>query len=128
MFNKKEKMESFVQGYIDAILFVSEDDENEFDVDEIDDNALDVIKITSMNFFDDNFEELECFCDQAGEFYSDDIWAYAGHNLALTQNGAGEGFWSREGVNKRLGNELSEKAKECGELRLYCGKDGRLYI
>ena len=126
MLNKEEKLENFIQGYIDGIIFISDD--NEFDVDDLDNNALDAIKDIGQDFFNNNFEDLELFCEQAGEFYSDEIWAYAGHNFALTQNSAGEGFWSREGVSKGLGEKLSEKAKECGELRLYCGEDNRLYI
>jgi len=49
-----------------------------------------------------------------------------GHDIWLTRNGHGTGFWDR-GMG-RLGDWLSERACALGECTLYQGDDGFLYF
>ena len=47
-----------------------------------------------------------------------------GHNVWLTQNGHGAGFWDGDYAN---GEELTALCKELGEVHLYRGDDGKIY-
>lgn len=53
----------------------------------------------------------------------------AGHDLWLTRNGHGCGFWESEWVDLpgNPGNRLNAAAKAMGEVWLYVGDDGRIY-
>jgi len=54
-----------------------------------------------------------------------------GHDLWLTRNGHGAGFWDRAGVNDAekyaLGQTLTKWAKTLGAVDLYVGDDGKVY-
>ena len=50
----------------------------------------------------------------------------AGHDLWLTQNGHGAGFWSRD-LGPR-GDKLTEFAHFYGERYVYKGDDGKLHL
>ena len=50
----------------------------------------------------------------------------AGYDFALTRNGHGVGFWDRgEGD---IGEALTKSAKAYGEVDMYVGDDGKLYV
>ena len=49
-----------------------------------------------------------------------------GYDLWLTANGHGAGFWDR-GLGE-VGERLTEIAKEIGEINVYVGDDGQLYL
>lgn len=55
-----------------------------------------------------------------------------GHDLWLTRNAHGTGFWDRydyhDAEGERIGLALSELASAMGERDLYIGDDGRIYI
>lgn len=55
-----------------------------------------------------------------------DAYAHAGHDLWLTRNGHGAGFWDR-GAGA-VGDYLSDMARPLGEQSLYFGDDGRIYM
>ena len=56
---------------------------------------------------------------------SDYTMEQVGHDLWLTRNGHGAGFWDR-GLGE-LGDELSELATACGSSDLYVGDDDLIY-
>ena len=57
-----------------------------------------------------------------------DAWAAAGHDLWLTRNGHGTGFWDRDaGAWPNGGTDLAQAAKDCGGCDLYIGDDGMVY-
>jgi hypothetical protein len=52
-----------------------------------------------------------------------------GHDLWLTQNGHGAGFWDGDYEDPPgLGYKLDRIAKFLGEVNLYVGDDGKLYV
>jgi len=54
-------------------------------------------------------------------------YSQAGHDLWLTRNGHGAGFWDRD--LGEAGDKLTELSKEMGELTLLQGDgDGKLYF
>jgi len=50
-----------------------------------------------------------------------------GHDIWLTRQGHGAGFWDR-GYDKELGDALSAHAGAIGSRYVYRGDDGRIYI
>lgn len=52
--------------------------------------------------------------------------AQNGHDLWLTRNHHGAGFWDR-GYSETIGNRLTEAAEALGEAYLYVGGDGMIY-
>lgn len=50
----------------------------------------------------------------------------AGHDFWLTRNGHGAGFWDRDLGD--VGDKLSEASKAAGEVDLYVGDDGKVYV
>ena len=64
--------------------------------------------------------------DELGLEWRDEIeWEALGHDLWLTRNGHGAGFWDR-GLDE-LGDALAEAAKRQGSRDLYVGDDGLIY-
>lgn len=57
----------------------------------------------------------------------DDTLSIAGHDLWLTRNGHGAGFWDGDWPEP-WGDVLTEAAKRMGERNVYAGDDGRLYF
>lgn len=53
----------------------------------------------------------------------------AGHDFWLTRNGHGAGFWDRKELEADgLGDDLSDIAKEFGEVWAYIGDDALIYV
>ena len=68
----------------------------------------------------------ECaeFCAAAGDLVADWNASQVGHDLWLTRNHHGAGFWDR---GKSTGDALTAMAHACGERSLYTGDDGLIY-
>ena len=71
-------------------------------------------------------KDIELFVDLSGHLLAgvaeDDI----GHDLWLTRNGHGAGFW--DGDYPEAGKELDKIASKMGGKDIYVGDDGKLYI
>jgi hypothetical protein len=108
--------ELFFQGYIEALLWSSESEDE-----------------PPMSFVDMHVNALaesahECleFMRQGRDLYkahwSDD---YAGHDFALTRNHHGTGFWDRGFSN---GDKLTALAARFGEVTPLWGDDGKIHL
>lgn len=53
-------------------------------------------------------------------------WDLVGHDIPLTCNGHGTGFWDR-GLGA-AGYVLTEVCKDIGQIEVYLGDDGMVYI
>lgn len=80
-------------------------------------------------------EDCENFLDQVDELDIDwrSCWTpeQLGHDLWLTRNGHGAGFWDRySSADSRgdVGDRLTELAKPYGESNLYVGDDGNVHV
>jgi len=114
--------EDFTDGYITAALWSSTDDDDEpldanYTEDDIDPATLEEMANDARDFYDDNYDLLFADGNDAGK---------GGHNLWLTRNGHGAGFW--DGDYPIHGDELTKRAKAYGEEYLYVGDDGKIYI
>lgn len=135
-----DDLADFLAGYITCALWASTDQSRADGGDELDKNynerdlASDTVERMIEDcrcFMRENPEMLKRYCDALPE--SDNYrasegspMAYAGHDLWLTRNGHGAGYWDR-GVGD-CGDYLSTSARKMGEIDLYPGDDGKLYI
>lgn len=124
-------MDTFTQGYIEAALWSSTDDNGEpldrnYSLADIAPETLERIAADCAKFQADNSELLADWPRPAD---------YAGHDFWLTRNGYGTGFWDRYfeyqeetcAKVKDLGDRLTEIAHAYGEYTLYIGDDGLVY-
>ena len=56
-----------------------------------------------------------------------DKYGRAGHDFWLTRNGHGAGFWDGDWPENE-GSTLTDMAEKFGEVNLYLGDDGAIYI
>lgn len=58
------------------------------------------------------------------------FWKAVGHDLWLTRNGHGAGFWDNPKVygGQKNADALAKIAEKMGQVDLYVGDDGKVYI
>ena len=121
------------RGYITAALWSSIDEEgtpldHERDLSDIDETTLASLRETVAEFYSGYRVDLFLYVQ-----YKDvdpqwgTAWDYVGHDLWLTSNGHGAGFWDRDEVPKAIRDRLTEGARALGEINLFVGDDGVIY-
>lgn len=115
--------EEFVQGYEEAALWVSRDDEHEgFEGMELAASTKNVMR-----------DECSAFCVEVEQPLvraincKDYSAARAGHDFWLTRCGHGAGYWDRTQLPREIRDSLSNAARDAGERDLYIGDDGLVY-
>lgn len=126
-----EVPEAFLEAYITAALWSSTYEDADGDTQNMDDGEYDLAEETRTAMRRD-CEEWFRHCQQSDlppvpEYddpeYSDD--EKSGHDLWLTRNGHGAGYWDRD--LGELGDKLTEAAEALGGRDLYVGDDGHIY-
>jgi hypothetical protein len=117
---------AFLDGYLEALLWSSNDESNESGGEPLDKNY------GFSDFSDEalasSIKDCNAFIDKAGHLM-DEVSKndeQHGHDFWLTQNGHGTGFWDR-GYGP-TGDELADIAKKFGERWPYVGDDGKIHI
>ena len=115
-------MREFIEAYISCALWASSDDEGD--------------ELTSYTLADETRESLERFARGFAHDNADLLaravcatgydWANAGHDLWLTQNHHGAGFWDRE-LPDEIGDALTDASHMWAEYVLYVGDDNLVY-
>ena len=118
-------LDNFTQAYLVCALWSENDDsdtplENNYHIEQLASVAMDTAKQDCALFQKQN-EELLSQMYAAGHKPEQ-----AGHDLWLTRNGHGAGFWDR-GMGD-LGNKLADAARDFKTTDLYVGDDGQLYL
>lgn len=114
------KPDSMEGGYIECALFTSGDDVGAYCFDDLSDETLAAL-CRDVRAFEAAYGTLLDEARRVGCSH-----AQLGHDLWLTRNWHGAGFWDR-GLGA-LGAELTEAAHAEGERDLYQGDDGRVYL
>lgn len=133
MTNRKSstRLDAFTRAYILCALELETDERtNEplaraHEITDITAASLEDLVTDCLLFMRDNEDDLAL---AYGLYKVDDgesPQARAGHDLWLTRNGHGTGFWDRDLGD--VGDRLSEAAKKLGESNLYVGDNGKLY-
>jgi hypothetical protein len=120
-------MHEMTKHYLIAALWSSTDNSDDQGGDYLDDNYdLDDIAPKAI-------EQAETDCQAFLAEYEpviDRQYEQAGHDLWLTRNRHGAGFWDRPETiwSKTLGKELTEYAHKLGDTYAYVGDDGLIYF
>lgn len=127
--------DAFLSGYMSCAVWADVFDPNTFDrsdgtytPDDIAPDALSVMATDARDFYRANRATLGAFCRHLsrGSLSLADAYNVAGHDLWLTRNGHGSGYW--DAGAGRIGDYLSDMARPLGEQLLYVDDDGRLSI
>lgn len=124
----------FVFGYVTCALWTSTDEDgNELDdihaIDDITPDSRRALEATCARFIDAQAEDLHEWCTtdavvKHAEAAECSPMECAGHDLWLTRNGNGTGFWDR-GAGE-VGERLSKAAEKLGEAELWLNPGGRI--
>ena len=133
MNDKSGIIAQIVQGYVAACLWASvdQDDEgNQTFFNEFEPSAQlkgEAFQLCAL-FYDANESDCNLFAEQYQPSQEHNVWGCIGHDLWLTSQGHGVGFWDRG-----LG-ELGEKLTEACQVRpyayrdAYIGEDSLIYL
>ncbi len=105
-----------LNSYLEAALWTEEEEVGHATIEE------DI----SNNSKIDAYKDVKKFMSQAGDLLNDIDPEQVGHDLWLTRNGHGAGFWDR-GLGD-VGDKLTAIAKGMGSKSVYVGDDGKIYI
>jgi hypothetical protein len=124
--SQRPKLDAFARAYVEAALWASTDESGEpLDKDY---DVGDIATETLSEMADDcaKFERAqEKNLDEARDEHGYDIYERAGHDLFLSRNGHGAGFFDRDLGD--VGDRLQEAARKMGGYDLYVGDDGKIY-
>ena len=114
--------------YVETALWSSSDNENGDSFLDENYSLADVAAETRMHLL--YIWKLFCMNNRALinaalEHNGNDIDQIA-HDLWLTQNGHGAGFWDRD-YPEDIGKKLTEAAEKMGQIDLYVGDNGKIY-
>jgi hypothetical protein len=126
-------LDNFTLAYVECALWSTSVDEayaaEHAERDLHSDTSLDRAGFTPEDIAPEALASIVADCasfrEAAGELLSDWSDGQAGHDLWLTRNRHGAGFWDR---GLPHGEELSAIARAYGESDLYIGDDGQLYL
>ena len=118
-------MNAFVEAYIEAALWSTNDEstpeggeplDKNYGIGDISPETINAMTADCLVFQEQNSDDLEKCTDEQG-----------GHDFWLTRNGHGAGFWDRDYLDDDVGERLSEASRAFGEENLYVGDDGTIY-
>lgn len=126
---EKEQVERIFRAYVSTMLWASMDNADDSGGAPLDDNhgpddvsAEAVAKIRADIIAFVATDGVESILER---YNDDDI----GHDLFLTRNGHGAGFWDGDyEAEAGDGDKLSKAAKALGESDPYVGDDGLIYV
>ena len=127
------RIEAMVRGYTSALLFFENDEEGEplGEGRELADSARDKAYQVCAAFYDKHHIDLGAYAAHPGAQNRDcaDPYELAGHDLWLTTNNHGTGFWDR-GMGG-IGQRLNVDCGYAGTFKprdAYVGDDGLVYL
>ena len=124
MIATQTKLDKFTRAYVECALWSSTNNTRDDGGDPLDRNyTLDDIAAESLARIVSDCEQFQARYPRLLETLDD---RSAGHDFWLTRNRHGAGYWDR-GYGKR-GELLTRAAHSFGEVWLYVGDDGALYL
>jgi hypothetical protein len=113
----------FIRGYIECALWSSSDDEGE----SLDGHTLSTEARASLERFAEGFARDNADLLARAVCVPGYAWEHAGHDLWLTQNHHGAGYWDGD-LPDDIGDALTDAAHKWREYYLYIGDDGLVYV
>lgn len=121
------KLDKMTTGYLEAALWASSDNSDEqgglpldtnYDFSDIAQSSLDKAVKDCGDFYKENSADLDGVSKPLEQI---------GHDFFLTRERHGAGFWDGD-YEHDVGERLTASAHEFGELNIYVGDDGKVYI
>ncbi len=109
-----------LQGYLNAALELSDEEEGLTKTHSIDDFSMEAIASAK--------KDIEAFKAQAGPLLDGLDPSQVGNDLWLTRNGHGSGFWDRDYEDEATGKQLSAIAEKMGSKYTYLQDDKEIGI
>ena len=125
-------IDEFTRAYIECALWTETDQTDETGGKPLEDNygiedfapeTLRAIIADCQQFQEANRADLERY--NHPHYTSEEL---GGHDYWLTRNGHGAGFWDRDCLPDDARERLTTAADNAGEVNLYVGDDGKLYV
>lgn len=141
-FLSDDQINKVMDGYLFAIIFTeeenilrdadledTEDAELRFSVDDIDSDSVVKHYIEIKKFLKDAGEEavMDYLTSEFGEV-TDESLAHLGHDIWLTRNHHGAGFFDNVYENDETEEALINAAHKMGESNVYLGNRGKIYV
>lgn len=131
-------VDDVLHGYITAALWSTNDESDESGGEPLDKNYgpsdVDPATVRKMRadivkFLRENKKAVNAYTTHRQHSREHgNVWEYLGHDLWLSRNGHGTGFWDRNYDGEDwIGEQLDKAAHKLGESYLYVGDDGRIY-
>lgn len=118
-----DALDEFTQGYIECAFFCDASPDNE-ELENAGFEDLATEALARMVRDCDEFQNANAAALE--EYYEHRPPSHAGHDLWLTRNRHGAGFWDR-GLPGDLGQRLTDAAHAMGSRSLYLGDNGYVY-
>lgn len=114
------QLPEFVAQYLATLMWSSEEENDPMDLSQLSPTALACAQ-----------DECRSFLVAHGELVSQAVAVYGldgvAHDLALTRNNHGAGFWDGE-LPEPLGQQLTSVCETMGQCQPYRGDDGLIYF
>lgn len=123
--NTRDYTDIMLRSYLGTALWSSNDESDErggepldenYDTSDISDEAKRKSRRDVVNFI-----------RKARSYLGDVSPRMAGHDFWLTRNGHGAGFWDGD-YPEPIGEKLTDISKTFGEVWMYVGDDGEIYV
>ena len=135
----KLRYDAFFDGFIAAALWFASDDEGDsFSREDIDGDAMPTLDAYARVFWHRAKPYLQWIANENGVYVDggsrlDDA---AGHDLYLTTNSHGVGFWDRDFYRLEISDkhtveyrdDFTKIAESLGAVNLYLGDDNKLHV
>lgn len=123
-FNEAIKSNSVIGGYLEAMLWASNDDEDEpldsnYDISDI---SKDAIKATEKDIA--KFEKMAK--KELEDLDAED--SQIGHDIFLSRNGHGAGFFDRDYADQEILDKLQDYAEKLGSVDAYVSDDKEIEV
>ena len=118
--------DKFVESYLGAALWSSNDESDESGGEPLDQNygTEDIAEASIVKAINDCNSFIEANSGDLAKAGDDE---QNGYDFWLTRNGHGAGFWDR-GYDKGVGKRLSDASEAFGQLNPVVGDDGKIYF
>ncbi len=113
----EHNIDNILSSYLESALWTEEDEvEEEMTIFDFDDAAKEEARADIVKFMSEAEQYLDGITDES-----------IGHDIWLTRNGHGAGFWDRGYYTPEVGEKLTEIAKSLGTKNLY-SENGKVYF
>lgn len=131
VFDQRIDMDAVLKGYLEAMIWTATDNvgdpmDQTYTVDDLGEDIRSQARIMIEAFVSPIQIKCVLYADLR-RHVTRHVWEHLGHDLYLSSNGHGAGFFDRTELPKEWRDELQDAAGNLGEMTLYQDETGELY-